>query len=135
MREASVWRPSVSFVLSCSPALSCMKAKVAIEPDLECGAFIENEIMSGFERCHGAIRCSYTRSSGGAALAAIVCSLGRSFARANNDSFSNLFLAHSLTADFSFFADLAQSMFSRNSRNRCNQRYPSVAGVDLVEAQ
>jgi hypothetical protein len=62
-------------------------------------------------------------------------SFGGTLAGSHHHRFRNLFLAHSLPADFSLFTDLLQAVFAGNSGHRSNERHPSATGFDFVETQ
>jgi hypothetical protein len=109
--------------------------QIAVETDFERGAFIEDEIVARFYGGERAISRAFAGAGSRLTLIVVVNAGGCAFTRSHHDSFGNFFFRHALAADFAFFADLLQSVFTGHSCNGGDQGNPSVLSFDFVKAE
>lgn len=109
--------------------------QISVETDFEGGAFVEDEVVPGFYRGERAIGRAFAGSSCRLTLVVVVNASGSTFTCSHDDSLGNLFFRHTLAADFAFFADLLEAVFTGHTSNGGDQRNPSVLGFDFVKAE
>src|ERR1700722_2112561 len=121
--------------LSLRDALVRWNSQVAIQANFEGGSLFENQLVSRLESRHGSFGGAGARGRRGWTVPARFFPFHRCPSGSDDDGLGNLFLGHSLAANFTFLADLAESMLTRNSCNRCDERHPAATSFDFLKAQ
>jgi hypothetical protein len=109
--------------------------KVAVQPDFECRALIEHQVVTRLECGVGAIRRARARTGGCSVFAALVSTRGSAFAGSYHHGLGDFFFGHPFTSDLAFLANLAQSVFAGDSGYGSDERDPSMLSFDFVKTQ
>jgi hypothetical protein len=106
-----------------------------IEAHLERGPFVEDKIA--VPKKTGQRSCARPNASAnrGSATSTGGSATGRAHASAYGCVFSRTSLTGTLALDIAFFIRTLKPVLSGYASDGCNQRHPSVVGLDLVEAQ
>src|SRR4029077_19566294 len=88
-----------------------------IQPHLEHGAFVENDVAIGEESRQCAGTCSYAGADCCTATAPAYCAAGRAYTGAQRGVFSRAALARALAFDIALFIGRLKPMFSWHSNH------------------